>query len=167
MDALVARWESRGKMNHVELYVGTANGERIWIARASIGPVTTAEWIKTATDEKSALRAIRRTYVKILIEQFPTTTQVFGPLESPIVKTPGIPTKRSLSAIARDIRKNWPKVYYTAIPYVNAMMSLDSINDVDGFDSARDIVLRFLGNAATWRGPDAKRIKAELKAMLK
>jgi hypothetical protein len=44
---------------------------------------------------------------------------------------------------------------------------MTSVNDNVLFDSGRDIILRFLGNASTWRGEDAKRIKAELKEMLK
>jgi hypothetical protein len=32
-------------------------------------------------------------------------------------------------------------------------------------DSAESIVAYFLSNAATWRGADARRIKAELKAL--
>lgn len=34
-------------------------------------------------------------------------------------------------------------------------------------DGADDIVLRFLGNTNSWRGETAKRVKAELKGMLK
>ena len=47
------------------------------------------------------------------------------------------------------------------------MATLDSINDNYMFDSGRSIVLYFLGNAQTWKGETAKRIKAELKAMAK
>jgi hypothetical protein len=47
------------------------------------------------------------------------------------------------------------------------MATLDSINDMYMFDTAKSIVLYFLGNASTWRGETAKRIKAELKAMAK
>ena len=74
---------------------------------------------------------------------------------------------RSLSIIARDIRAHWPNVYFGAIPYLDAMRSLDSIGNTYGCDDARDIVLYFLSNATTWRGEDARRIKAELKALLK
>ena len=74
---------------------------------------------------------------------------------------------RSLSAIARDIRRDWKKVYFGAVPYLDAMGSLESIDDNFGADSAREIVLRFLSNASTWRGEVAKKIKAELKAALK
>jgi hypothetical protein len=73
---------------------------------------------------------------------------------------------RTLSAIAREIRKTWPKVYFGAVPYLNAMGSLGGIEDRYGEDSAESIVLYFLSNASTWRGPDAKRIKAELKKLV-
>ena len=75
---------------------------------------------------------------------------------------------RPLSAIARDIRRCWmPKVGYAAEPYVAAMAQLDTMKDKYIYDDAVTIVLYFLTNAVTWRGPDAKRIKNELKAMLK
>jgi hypothetical protein len=76
-------------------------------------------------------------------------------------------TQRSLSAIARDIRKHWPKVNFAAVPYLEAMGSLETIQDRFYSDDAKTIVIYFLGNATTWRGPEAKRIKAELNAMLK
>ncbi len=74
---------------------------------------------------------------------------------------------RPLSAIARDIRASWPNVYFGAVPYLGAMAQLDRVTDDYGQDSAESIVLYFLSNARNWRGPDAKRIKAELKALLK
>lgn len=75
-------------------------------------------------------------------------------------------TTRPLYAIATDIMRNWPNVNYAAKPYLQAMRSLGSINDRYFEDSAKDVVLYFLSNASTWRGPEAKRIKAELKGML-
>jgi hypothetical protein len=74
---------------------------------------------------------------------------------------------RPLSVIAREIRANWPKVYFGAVPYLQAMSSMDSINDAYGCDDGKSIVLYFLSNASTWRGDAAKRIKAELKNMCK
>jgi hypothetical protein len=74
---------------------------------------------------------------------------------------------RSLSTIARDISKHWAKPYFAARPYLSAMHSLDAITDDYYADSARSVVLYFLSNAATWRGDDAKRIKAELREMLR
>jgi hypothetical protein len=74
---------------------------------------------------------------------------------------------RSIAAIAREISASWPNPYFGAAPYLGAMRSLDSIGDAYGADDGRIIVLYFLSNASTWRGETAKRIKAELKAMLK
>ena len=73
---------------------------------------------------------------------------------------------RPIKVIAQDIRANWPKVHYTAKPYLDAMSSLNSIDENYMFDSGKSVVNYFLSNARTWRGEDAKRIKAELKAML-
>ena len=74
---------------------------------------------------------------------------------------------RPLYEIAREIRKDWKNVSAYAAPYLQAMFSLDSVNDDYGFDSGRAIVSYFLANAGSWRGETAKRIKAELKAMVK
>ena len=74
---------------------------------------------------------------------------------------------RPLSSIARDIRSTWKKVNYAAQPYLDAMGDLCWITDSYGYDSGRSIVLYFLSNASTFRGDDARRLKAELKAMLK
>lgn len=73
---------------------------------------------------------------------------------------------RSLNVIARDIRKDWgSKVNYAARPYLEAMLSLDSIQDAYYSDSGRSIVLYFLANAGTYRGENAKALKAELKTL--
>jgi len=74
---------------------------------------------------------------------------------------------RTLSEIASEIKKDWEKVYFGAAPYLNAMAMLESVNDKYGMDSAKSIVLYFLSNASTWRGETAKRVKTELKAMVK
>lgn len=77
-------------------------------------------------------------------------------------------TMRSLEIIAREIRNDWGnKVHYSAKPYLHCMQCLDTINDSYGLDSARSVVSYFLANAGTWRGETAKRIKTELKTMLK
>lgn len=75
---------------------------------------------------------------------------------------------RPLCKIAAEIKKDWgAKVNFAAKPYLDAMASLNSINDDYFFDSGKSIVCYFLANAGTWRGETAKRIKAELKAMTK
>ena len=74
---------------------------------------------------------------------------------------------RSIATIAREIRADWKKVNYAAAPYLDAMASLDSVSDDYGYDSGKSIVLYFLSNASSWRGPVARSIKAELKEMVK
>ena len=74
---------------------------------------------------------------------------------------------RPLYDIAADIRKDWgAKVNFAAKPYLDAMASLNSIEDNYGWDSGKSIVLYFLSNASSWRGETAKAIKKELKAMV-
>lgn len=80
--------------------------------------------------------------------------------------TAGVQT-RPLYEIAREIRQDWKKVYFGAVPYLDAMSSMDKITDDYGADSGTSVVLYFLANASTWRGPKAKEIKAELKRMAK
>lgn len=70
---------------------------------------------------------------------------------------------RALSTIAYEITRTWKCVWFGAVPYLDAMKQLDSINDMYGCDSAKNIVAYFLGNVQTWKGDDARRIKAELK----
>lgn len=73
---------------------------------------------------------------------------------------------RPLFVIAREIQASWGKPNYAAIPYLDAMLSLSDIRESYGYDSADSIVRYFLSNATTWRGEDARRLKAELKGML-
>lgn len=74
---------------------------------------------------------------------------------------------RPLYEIAREIKKDWKSVNYAAKPYLAAMESLNCIHDNYIFDSGESVVLYFLSNAASWKGETAKRIKLELKSMLK
>ena len=82
-------------------------------------------------------------------------------------------TPRPLHVIAAEIRADWrgkdgaSKVYFGAVPYLQALAHLDKITDKFGEDPGDDIVIYFLSNAKTWRGPVARRIKAELQEMLK
>ena len=74
---------------------------------------------------------------------------------------------RSLHTIARQIQSDWVNPYFGAIPYLSAMLSLDSIGDRYGHDNARSIVLYFLSNSGRWKGPVAQAVKIELRSMLK
>ena len=74
---------------------------------------------------------------------------------------------RALYAIAREITADWKNVYFGARPYLDAMHTLTTMDDCYGMDSAHSIVSYFLANAGTWRGEVARRVKKELKSMLK
>lgn len=74
---------------------------------------------------------------------------------------------RKIHEIASEILQDWKKPYFGAIPYIEAMLQLNTIHDDYYFDTAESVVIYFLANAQTWRGETAKRIKAELREMLK
>jgi len=75
--------------------------------------------------------------------------------------------QRPLYEIANEIRKDWKQVNFGAKPYLDAMSSLNKPTDNYGMDSGKSIILYFLSNASTWKGDTAKRVKAELKAIIK
>lgn len=72
---------------------------------------------------------------------------------------------RPICDIAREIQEVWPKPYFGAVPYIDAMLDLDQVSENYGADSGKSIVQYFVSNARYWRGADAARIKAELKAI--
>lgn len=74
---------------------------------------------------------------------------------------------RPIFEIASEIRKDWKKPYFGAVPYLEAMETITTINEDYYADSAKSVVLYFLANAQTWRGEVARRVKAELKEMVK
>jgi len=73
---------------------------------------------------------------------------------------------RPLMEIGDEIQGCWKNVNFAAKPYLDAMRQLYTIDQDFYFDSGRSVVLYFLSNANGFRGPDARRIKAELKGML-
>ncbi len=89
---------------------------------------------------------------------------IFSGKDSDMANTPNA---RPLHIIAGDIARNWANPSPHARPYIRAMHDVSSIHDAYYSDTARDVVLYFLSNAATWRGSDAKRVKDELRAMLR
>jgi hypothetical protein len=77
---------------------------------------------------------------------------------------------RSLATIAGEIMGSpWYRsnasIY--ARDYVQAMASMRSINDQYFADTAESVVRYALSNMTTWRGDQARAIKAELKDLLK
>ena len=75
--------------------------------------------------------------------------------------------KRQVNTIANEILSIWNKPYFGAIPYLNAMLNLHTINDMYMYDDGKSIVRYFFSNASTFKGDDAKRLKLELKSLLK
>ena len=76
---------------------------------------------------------------------------------------------RPLYVIADEIQAHHPKAKDENQPigsYCVPMLSLNSIDDPYYFDTGRSVVRGFLANAAGFKGEVARRIKAELKAML-
>ena len=75
---------------------------------------------------------------------------------------------RPIYEIASEIRSDWgEKTYFGAKPYITAMGSLTVVTDKYGVEDADDIIRYFLVNAKSWRGETARRVKAELKELIK
>lgn len=76
--------------------------------------------------------------------------------------------KRTFQQIARDVKSTWMNVYFGAVPYLEALLTLDTTDPeaLYGVETAGDITRYFLASAQTFRGADARRLKAELKSML-
>ena len=58
----------------------------------------------------------------------------------------------SLPEIVNVIRADWKKVNFAAVPYLQAMGMLNTIQNNYGLDSGVSIVLYFLSNATSWKG---------------
>jgi len=96
-----------------------------------------------------------------------STTMCGGAFACSLDELTVIDEVRWLHVIAQEIRTDWARVNYAAEPYLVAMASLECINGPNyGCDSPSEIVQRFLGNASSWRGPVARRIKVELRQLL-
>lgn len=91
----------------------------------------------------------------------PKETIVPAKTKAPAVQFP----VRPLYEIAREIRAEWKNVWFGAVPYLDALSHLDSINDRYIAEDAKTQVIYFLSNATTWKGEAARRIKAELKQL--
>lgn len=74
--------------------------------------------------------------------------------------------QRTLNEIATEIKADWKKPYFGAVPYLDAMAWISSPSDMYGADTGKSVVLYFLSNAGTWRGETARRVKKELKELV-
>ena len=75
---------------------------------------------------------------------------------------------RFIYEIADEIKADWPAAQNRNHPaghYVNAMSDIRYITDMYFADPAKIVVMYFLSNASGWRGPVARRVKQELKAL--
>jgi hypothetical protein len=73
----------------------------------------------------------------------------------------------TIAALAQMIRKDWQQPYFGAVPYIDAMLQLQHIDDKYGADDCRGIITYFLANASKWKGEVARPVKAELNRRLK
>ena len=69
---------------------------------------------------------------------------------------------RPIYEIAAEIRREWKNVYFGAVPYLDALMSMTSGSDAYGLDPGYSIINYFFANASTFRGARAKELKYEL-----
>ena len=76
------------------------------------------------------------------------------------------PAHRLIMEIARDIKKAWPKPYFGAVPYINAMACMTTADKLYGEERCRDVLNYFLANANTFRGEEARKLKQELKDLI-
>ena len=78
---------------------------------------------------------------------------------------------RELHEIGREINDDWKLqgkgVSPYARPYLDALLTLESIDDNYYQDSADSVVRYFLANSSTWKGEKARAIKKELNSLLK
>ena len=75
---------------------------------------------------------------------------------------------RPLNAIAAEIQRDWrTRLNGSAIPYIEGLSELRHARDRWYLETGADAIQGFLNNAQTWRGEVARRVKLELKAILK
>jgi hypothetical protein len=74
---------------------------------------------------------------------------------------------RTLRQIAAEIRADWKQVSEYAIQQLDGMEEAGRLEGRFGIETGADAVRGFLINAHHWRGETARRIKGELRAMLK
>lgn len=67
----------------------------------------------------------------------------------------------SIGEVAKIIFAYWPNMYYGAVPYAEAMAEGLTFNLYEPyrFETQRPMVLYFLANAQTWKGPVAQAVK--------
>ena len=69
--------------------------------------------------------------------------------------------------ISRDLQSQGKKVPYNLVPYLDALRQMDSADDVYGVESGKSVIAYALSNMASYKGPTARAVKAELKSRMK
>ncbi|RQY93844.1 hypothetical protein DF016_10940 [Burkholderia stagnalis] len=74
---------------------------------------------------------------------------------------------RRLAEIAVEVRRDWRPINNgAAVSAIDAMATMGLVTEPYGLDpNGYGVIGQFLSNAAGWRGPVARRVKAELRAM--
>ena len=73
----------------------------------------------------------------------------------------------TLAQIAAVIRLNWKNVYFGAVPYLDAMSTMNHISENYGCDTGSSVVAYLLSNMTSFRGECAREVKKELNSRLK
>ena len=78
---------------------------------------------------------------------------------------------RPIYEIATDIMADWSKIGKGispyAKPYLEAMLTLRTAQDNYIYDTGKSVLLYGLSNMSSYRGENARKLKAELKAHVK
>jgi len=75
---------------------------------------------------------------------------------------------RPLNTIAAEIKSDWrTRLNGAAVPYIEGLSELRDPRDQWFRETGADAIRGFLNNAQSWRGDVARRVKAELRAILK
>ncbi len=88
-------------------------------------------------------------------------------LPAALAANPTVIKAMTIAELATLIRSDWKKVYFGAVPYLDAMGQMDKVTDSYGLDPGKEIVNYFLANANTWRGEVARAVKKELNLRVK
>ena len=76
-------------------------------------------------------------------------------------------SKMTISQIADVIFDDWSDdISPTVLPYIEAMLNIEDINEMYGADPASNIVTYFLSNSKDWKTETAKEVKKALQIML-
>lgn len=136
----------------------------------SIGIGGGGDYYKTLEESAAARvteKAVNEQHDRVLAREFDKVVQgviaQYGEAMGLTTPAAGEPKDRTIREIALEIKRLWTKPYFGAVPYLDAMMYVDKPDSTYGAEDGKTQVIYFLSNATTWRGEDAKRIKAELK----